>query len=89
MLAEGGSLSPRASGGVRMMHEWAFMVGVSTIGATGERVVAVCGKCGLIRTDRVATATSEEGRIDLRGDCPGKPQAPTDSPPREPRVIEL
>jgi hypothetical protein len=62
------------------MHEWTFMLGSSTIGAIGERVVAVCRRCGLIRTGRVATATSTESRVDLRGDCPGEPQAPADHP---------
>jgi hypothetical protein len=61
-----------------MLHEWTFMLGTSTIGAVGERVVAVCRRCGLIRTGRVAGSMSKEGRIDLRGDCPGEPQEPTE-----------
>jgi hypothetical protein len=63
-----------------MMHEWTFLLGVSTIGAVGERVVAVCGRCGLIRTGRVASSTSNESRIDLQGDCAGEPQEPTEDP---------
>ena len=61
-----------------MMHEWTFMLGTSTVGAVGERVVAVCGRCGLIRTGRVPGSMSKEGRIDLRGDCPGEPQEPAE-----------
>jgi hypothetical protein len=61
------------------MHDWTFMLGVTGVGIPAERVVAVCGHCGLIRTGRVAVSTSKEARIDLRGDCPGKPQAPGDA----------
>ena len=72
-------MSPRASDRVRHAARVdVFMLGTSTVGAVGERVVAVCGRCGLIRTGRVAGSMSKEGRIDLRGDCPGEPQEPTE-----------
>jgi hypothetical protein len=63
-----------------MMHEWTFMLGIASVGAVGERVVAVCRRCGLIRTSRVAGTINKEGRIDLRGDCPGEPQEPMEEP---------
>ena len=69
------------------MHDWAFMLGTTTVGVLCERVVAVCGRCGLIRTGRVAGSRSKEDRVDLRGDCPGERQEPTeDAPARGPRA---
>ena len=52
-------------------HKWQLL----TIGDTKDaRVVAVCGVCGLIRSS-AAPGPMEERHVDLRGDCPGKPQA--------------
>jgi hypothetical protein len=58
------------------MHQWSFS---SVIQGANVLVVAVCGTCGLIRTQSAATPTYER-HIDLRGDCPSKPQEP-ESPP--------
>ena len=80
MLGRAAGRRPERAAGVRMMHEWTFLLGVSTIGAVGERVVAVCRRCGLIRTGRIASSTSRESRVDLRGECPGEPQEPTEDP---------
>jgi len=68
------------------MHEWTFMVG-PTVGVPGQRVVAVCGRCGLIRSGRVDVGKSKESRVDLRGDCPGEPQEPAEDPPLERPVL--
>lgn len=86
MLGRAAGRRPERAAGVRMMHEWTFLLGVSTIGAVGERVVIVCERCGLIRTGRVASSTSKESRVDLRGECPGEPQEPTDDSLRTPLV---
>ena len=86
MLGRAAGRRPERAARVRMMHEWTFLLGVSTIGAVGERVVVVCGRCGLIRTGRVASSTSRESRVDLRGECPGEPQEPTEDPALPPYV---
>jgi len=67
------------------MHEWqinAVALGV-TAGSFGSlaqspiRVLAVCSRCGVIRT-QVVPGPKHERHIDLRGACPGKPQTPED-----------
>ena len=50
-------------------HTWHLL----TIGEKDARVVAVCDVCGLIRSSAVPGAM-EERHVDLRGECPGKPQ---------------
>jgi hypothetical protein len=58
-----------------MKHEWQFLSARGN--SDTPLVVAVCSACGLIRR----TAASDGRRVDLRGDCPGEPQAP-DAPKR-------
>jgi hypothetical protein len=43
-------------------------------GSSGIAISAVCASCGLVRVQVVATIG--EQHIDLRGECPGTPQAP-------------
>ena len=52
-------------------HDWHFMAAETVSGRTViPAAIAVCRECGLIRTE-IAVA-QREGRIDLRGDCPGR-----------------
>jgi hypothetical protein len=52
-------------------HQWQVL----TIGDTKDaRVVSVCTVCGLIRSSAVP-GPMEERHVDLRGECPGEPQA--------------
>lgn len=54
-----------------LAHQWQLL----TIGDTKDaRVVAVCAVCGLIRSSAVP-GPMEERHVDLRGTCPGEPQA--------------
>ena len=48
-------------------HDWAFAAA-----SRGEIVqtVAICSRCGLIRTEADQSATGGERRLDLAGDCP-------------------
>ncbi len=50
-----------------MRHEWTF---AATEQGRGSFVIGVCGICGLVRMTWMP-ADQREGRIDLRGDCPG------------------
>ena len=54
------------------MHQWSFS---SVARGDSDWVVAVCGTCGLIRTQN-APAPARERHIDLRGACPGEPVEP-------------
>ena len=49
-------------------HEWSFV-------ASGETIVAVCSRCGVMRRQGTPTTDSQR-HIDLRGTCPGVPQEP-------------
>ncbi len=69
------ALSPKTSPAA-LAHEWTF---VPTARETGPRVTAICTACGLLRS-AVAPTADHEGRIDLRGSCPGEPQAPDARP---------
>lgn len=52
-------------------HDWHFVAADSAQARTVVPVlIAVCRECGLMRT-AVAVA-QHEGRVDLRGDCPGR-----------------
>jgi hypothetical protein len=69
-----------------MNHDWTIETVVLNASAgsfgnlaqTPMRVVAICSGCGLIRTQLVP-GPKHERHIDLRGTCPGEPQAPEDS----------
>ncbi len=50
-----------------MRHEWAF---AATEQGRGSFVIGVCGACGLVRMMWMP-ADQREGRLDLRGECPG------------------
>jgi hypothetical protein len=54
------------------MHQWNFS---SVARGDSEWVLAVCGRCGLMRTQN-APAPAHERHIDLRGVCPGEPVGP-------------
>jgi hypothetical protein len=57
-------------GGTEMKHDWRF-VG-STMGSSGESagvglVVAICARCGTVRSEVVAPR--REQKLDLTGEC--------------------
>jgi len=54
-----------------LKHEWEF---AATDQGRGSFVIAVCRVCGLIRTTWVP-AEQREGKLDLRGECPVRPQS--------------
>ena len=57
-------------------------------GSSGIAISAVCASCGLVRVQVVASIG--EQHIDLRGECPGTPQAPGEHPRGEwPQVAAL
>ena len=56
-----------------LKHEWTF---AATEQGRGSFVIGVCGVCGLVRTTWVP-GDQHEGKLDLRGDCPGAPQPRT------------
>ena len=55
-------------------HEWKFLSGVRN---DSLLVLAVCKVCGLMRR----TVGVPDRHVDLRGECPGEPQDPGESPP--------
>ena len=67
------------------MHEWqinAVALGVSagnfgSLAQSPVRVLAVCSRCGVIRS-QVVPSPKHERHIDLRGTCPGEPQGAED-----------
>jgi hypothetical protein len=69
-----------------MNHDWTIEAVVlspsagsfGNLAQTPMRVVAICSGCGLIRTQLVP-GPRHERHIDLRGICPGEPQAPEGS----------
>jgi hypothetical protein len=56
-----------------LKHDWVF---AATDQGRGSYVIGICGVCGLVRTVWVP-GDHHEGRIDLRGDCPGDASART------------
>jgi hypothetical protein len=64
-----------------LKHEWTF---AATEQGRGSFVIGVCGVCGLVRTTWVP-GDQHEGKLDLRGDCPGAPQTHS-TPPVPARV---
>ena len=55
-------------------HDWHFMTAETGSGMEGGGVavvVAVCERCGLIRT--VVAAPNRDSKIDLSGECESKP----------------
>jgi hypothetical protein len=60
------------------MHKWIF-TSSSEGNTTNIYVVAVCEKCGVIRSGLVPSVRNER-YIDLRGVCPGAPQEPQSQP---------
>ena len=52
-------------------HDWSFLA--TRIGPEAPLVIAVCGRCGLMRSAPLAEAT-EERHIALGGSCPRRPQ---------------
>ena len=57
-----------------MDHEWQFF-GVSEEGS--RYVISVCIACGEARYKSVFMNGGPEHRVDLSGDCPGRPQRPS------------
>jgi hypothetical protein len=53
-----------------LKHEWVF---AATDQGRGSFVIGVCAVCGVIHTTWVP-AEQREGKLDLRGECPGEPQ---------------
>jgi hypothetical protein len=53
-------------------HDWTFLMARSD--GEAPLVVAVCGRCGLIRSAGLPQTTHER-HIALGGSCPGAPQA--------------
>ena len=52
-------------------HDWSFLA--TRIGPEAPLVIAVCGRCGLMRSAPVAD-TKHERHIALGGSCPRQPQ---------------
>lgn len=52
-------------------HTWTFLSGQST--ADAPVLIAVCSRCGLVRTSQIPNRLSER-HIGLGGECPGEPQ---------------
>jgi hypothetical protein len=69
-----------------MNHDWKIEAVVlspsagsfGNLAQTPMRVVAICSRCGLIRTQLVP-GPRHERHVDLRGTCPGEAQAPEDA----------
>ena len=53
-------------------HHW--QLGSHSAGSSGVAISAVCALCGLARVQVITTQNDQY--IDLRGDCPGRPQEP-------------
>ncbi len=58
-------------------HRWHF---IGTQSSDRGRIVAACDRCGTLRAG-LLPALGQERNIDLRGSCPGEPQAPSDDEP--------
>jgi hypothetical protein len=63
-----------------MDHRWELLV--ATI-RDHPNVVTVCAACGEARYKEVNEFGGEEHRIDLSGDCPGRPHRPSRYATRE------
>ena len=52
-------------------HDWTFLAAETAAARTVVPLaIAVCRECGLVRN--AVVAAEREGRIDLRGECPGR-----------------
>ncbi len=58
-----------------LRHEWTF---AATEQGRGSFVIGVCGVCGIVRMMWMP-ADQREGRLDLRGECPGAQPAARDN----------
>jgi hypothetical protein len=57
-----------------MDHDWVFL----GIAAGEERcVIVVCRACGEARYHVVRPEGGQDHRVDLSGDCPGRPRRPS------------
>jgi len=54
-------------------HEWHFLA--LAVGTT-QHVINVCGACGEARSTEVSPYGGSEHRVDLSGDCEGRPRRP-------------
>jgi hypothetical protein len=61
-------------GGPGADHQWQFLAA-----ALGDRphVIVVCSACGEARFSEVSESGGEDRRVDLSGDCPGRPHRRT------------
>jgi len=60
-----------------LRHLWSFLLPPRPTNDP-QRVIAVCGICGAVRSTPVPSSDKEETILDLRGQCRGGPTGPTE-----------
>ena len=67
---------------IGLEHLWSFLLPPLPTNDP-QRVIAVCGTCGAVRSTTVPSSVEDETIIDLRGQCQGGPTGPTGIGPNE------